>query len=152
MIRFSSEKTWRPRPGRASAHLKASPCVWHTCMAQWRQSKASQYLHPPLLFPLTHRLSSSLWGPVAPSFRALSGRLKSTADVISSIKFSLHDPEQLLERNVKRLRGALVFKAHRLCVSPNSRLESNKDEEEKQDPTRNQIEMKAPVCYLRGGI
>jgi len=27
-----------------------------------------------------------------------------------------------------RLRGGLVFKAHRLCVSLNSRLESNKDE------------------------
>jgi len=27
-------------------------------------------------------------------------------------------------------RGGLVFKAHRLCVSLNSRLESNKEEEE----------------------
>ena len=26
-------------------------------------------------------------------------------------------------------RGGLVFKDHRLCVSPNSRLESNKEEE-----------------------
>jgi len=31
-------------------------------------------------------------------------------------------------RNVQRLRGGLVFKAHRLCVSRNSRLESNKEE------------------------
>ena len=31
-------------------------------------------------------------------------------------------------RNVKRLRGGLVFKAHRLCVSLNPRLESNKEE------------------------
>jgi len=30
---------------------------------------------------------------------------------------------------VKRFRGGLVFKAHRLCVSLNSRLESNKEEE-----------------------
>ena len=28
--------------------------------------------------------------------------------------------------NVQRFRGGLVFKAHRLCVSLNSRLESNK--------------------------
>ena len=28
-----------------------------------------------------------------------------------------------------RFRGGLVFKAHRLCVSLNSRLESNKEEE-----------------------
>jgi len=28
-------------------------------------------------------------------------------------------------------RGGLVFKAHRLCVSLNSRLESNKEEEER---------------------
>jgi len=32
-------------------------------------------------------------------------------------------------RGVKRFRGGLVFKAHRLCVSINSRLESNKEEE-----------------------
>ena len=38
--------------------------------------------------------------------------------------------EQLLHRNVKRFRGGLVFKAHRLCVSLNSRLESNKEEED----------------------
>ena len=37
--------------------------------------------------------------------------------------------EQLLHRNVLRFRGGLVFKAHRLCVSLNSRLESNKEEE-----------------------
>jgi len=37
---------------------------------------------------------------------------------------------QLLHRNVQRFRGGLVFKAHRLCVSLNSRLESNKEEEE----------------------
>jgi len=29
-----------------------------------------------------------------------------------------------------RFRGGLVFKAHRLCVSLNSRLESNKEEED----------------------
>ena len=31
----------------------------------------------------------------------------------------------------QRFRGGLVFKAHRLCVSLNSRLGSNKEEEEK---------------------
>jgi len=29
--------------------------------------------------------------------------------------------------NVQQFRGGLVFKAHRLCVSLNSRLESNKE-------------------------
>ena len=33
----------------------------------------------------------------------------------------------LLRRNVKRFRGGLVFRADRLCVSLNSRLESNKE-------------------------
>ena len=33
-------------------------------------------------------------------------------------------------RNVQRFPVGLVFKAHRLCVSLNSRLESNKEEEE----------------------
>ena len=38
--------------------------------------------------------------------------------------------QELLHRNVKRFRGGLVFKADRLWVSLNSRLESNKEEEE----------------------
>ena len=33
--------------------------------------------------------------------------------------------------NVQRFRGGLVFQAHRLCVSLNSRLESNKEEEKR---------------------
>ena len=33
-------------------------------------------------------------------------------------------------RNVKRFRGGLVFKAHRLFVSLYSRLESSKEDEE----------------------
>jgi len=35
---------------------------------------------------------------------------------------------RMLLRNVQQFRGGLVFKAHRLCVSLNSRLESNKEE------------------------
>ena len=35
-----------------------------------------------------------------------------------------------MHRNVQRFRGGLVFNADRLCVSLNSRLESNKEEEE----------------------
>ena len=31
---------------------------------------------------------------------------------------------------MQRFRGGLVFTAHRLCVSLNSRLESNKEEED----------------------
>ena len=33
-------------------------------------------------------------------------------------------------RNVQRFRGGLVVKAHKLCLSLNSRLESKKEEEE----------------------
>jgi len=47
---------------------------------------------------------------------------KATADLASK--------GQLLHRNVQRFRGGLVFKAHRLCVSLNSRLESDKEEDE----------------------
>ena len=36
----------------------------------------------------------------------------------------------VLHINVQRFRGGLVFKAVRLCESLNSRLESNKEEEE----------------------
>ena len=41
--------------------------------------------------------------------------------------------EQLPRRNVKRFRGGLVFKAHRLCVSLNFRPESTKKEQKKND-------------------
>ena len=64
-------------------------------------------------------------GPVDPSFRALSGRLKFTVRRHKFHKDSLSIPtgacrwgtleeEQLLHRNVQRFRGGLVFKAHRL--------------------------------------
>jgi len=36
------------------------------------------------------------------------------------------------KRDEQRFRGGLVFKAHRLCVSLNSRLESKKEEEKKR--------------------
>ena len=36
-----------------------------------------------------------------------------------------------LDRNVQRFRGGLVFKAHRLCASLNSRLESDQEEDKK---------------------
>ena len=42
----------------------------------------------------------------------------------------LEEDSQVLHINVQRFRGGLVFKAHRLCVSLNSRLESNKEEEQ----------------------
>ena len=35
---------------------------------------------------------------------------------------------------MQRFRGGLVFKAHRLCVSLNSRLESDKEEEDRRGP------------------
>ena len=42
----------------------------------------------------------------------------------------------LASSNVHRFRGGLVVKAHRLCVTLNSRLESKKEEEKKDLPTR----------------
>ena len=41
------------------------------------------------------------------------------------------EPEQddVLDSGVQRFRGGLVVKAHRLCVSLNYRLESNKEEQ-----------------------
>ena len=40
---------------------------------------------------------------------------------------------QLLDGNVQRFRGRLVFKAHRLCASLNSRLGSNTEEAKRPD-------------------
>jgi len=54
---------------------------------------------------------------------------------------------QLLHRNVQRFRGVLVFKAHRLYVSLNSRLGSNTEEEETEGvPFR----WKRGQCRARG--
>jgi len=40
-----------------------------------------------------------------------------------------HSGFRVHNRNMKRFRGGLVLKAHRLCVSLNSRLDSNNEEE-----------------------
>ena len=50
---------------------------------------------------------------------------------------------ELLHRNVQRFRGGRVFKAHRLCVSLNSRLESNKEEEEGTSAALSQVGIRA---------
>jgi len=48
------------------------------------------------------------------------------AFIVLHVPYSLDSGAgQLLHRNVQRFRGGLVFKAHRLCVSLNPRLESN---------------------------
>ena len=41
---------------------------------------------------------------------------------------------------MKRFRGGLVFKAHRLCLSLNSRLERNKEERGETDGARHRAE------------
>ena len=52
------------------------------------------------------------------------------ADFRGPGRFVVHQVAYVLHRNVQRFRGGLVFKAHRLGVSLNSRLESKKKEEE----------------------
>jgi len=66
----------------------------------------------------------------------------------------------LLHRNVQRFRGGLVFKAHRLCVSLNSRLASNKEREEedlarrgkKAGGARSMPVVPHPSQSVRGGL
>jgi len=59
---------------------------------------------------------------------------------------------QLLHRNVQRFRDGLVFKAHRLCASLNSRLESNKEDEEGEGISDEEREVSQPQVdpNLRG--
>ena len=57
---------------------------------------------------------------------------------------------QLLHRNVQRFRGGLVFKAHRLCVSLNSRLESESNKEEKS--TSAPLAMDQPAAPPRASV
>jgi len=49
--------------------------------------------------------------------------------------------------NMQRFRGGLVFKAHRLCVSLNSRLESNKEEEERAGGWRRRSAAPRPASW-----
>ena len=63
----------------------------------------------------------------------LTGRKSATPTSSLSARWarvSFCTPE--VDINVQRFRGGFVFKAHRLCKSPNSRLESNKEEEEEE--------------------
>jgi len=54
--------------------------------------------------------------------------------------------EQVLHRHVQRFRGWLEFKVHRLLVSLNSSLESNKEEEDLRDfMTRTMAACPAPL-------
>jgi len=69
--------------------------------------------------------------------RVISFRMATFAKPKTCHPLSNHLSEQLFCRNVKRFRGGLVFKAHRLCVSLNSRLESNKEAEEAWPPSSN---------------
>ena len=76
----------------------------------------------------------SLLGPVDPSIRVLSGRLKLTVRRHKFNKDSHSSGVGVLGFKefsgdvtpVQRFRGGLVFKAHRLGVSLKPRLESNK--------------------------
>ena len=53
-------------------------------------------------------------------------------------------------RNVRRFRGGLAFKAHRLCVSLNSRLESTKEEEERVSERVAPIPQRGDFTSYRG--
>ena len=62
---------------------------------------------------------------------------------------------KLLRRNVKRFRGGLAFKAHRLLVSFNSRLESYTEQEVQKHRERDLVRVGAQrferdgsECYL----
>ena len=44
-------------------------------------------------------------------------------------------------KNVQRFRGGLVFKARRICVSLNSRRESNKEEEDRTIQSHQKLTM-----------
>ena len=57
---------------------------------------------------------------------------RSIVDDVTSEPTHLQATFGAVHRNVQRFRGGLVLKAHRLCVSLNSRLQSNEEEEEEE--------------------
>ena len=62
--------------------------------------------------------------------RRLEGEVRLHSRTAHDAALKLEEVRPLLRRNVKRFREGLVFEAHRLFVSLNCRLESNKEEEE----------------------
>ena len=77
--------------------------------------------------------------------------LAAPASTNSPLRY-LHPP-----RNGQRFRGGLVFKAHRLCVSLNSRLESNNEEKKRSStPPLEHVpfalaEGRIRLCHPRNG-
>ena len=70
---------------------------------------------------------------------------------LSRLSLTWSGREILASSNVQRFRGGLVVKAHRLCVSLNSRLQSNKVEENlvrTEDPGEQQSRERA--CEREG--
>ena len=54
----------------------------------------------------------------------------------------------LTSLHARLFRGGLVFKAHRLCISLNSRLASDTEEEEKNLPANHHVNTTLMVSYL----
>ena len=96
-------------------HVRSQACVFQTPPTSMPEG-VTHPNYPPLLL-----LKKRAYGPTA--YRRQNHRYHHL--IFSSLSLS-----PLLHRNVQWFRGGLVFKAHRLCVSLNSRLERNKQEED----------------------
>ena len=113
-----------------------------TITTQFGRTRGTSLIRKRLLLgPFSRAMPTNLWwsqgegqfrtsevplqGPWARGGSAIS--LESACDAILGWKGS---HRIVKSRNVQRFRGGLVFKAHRLCVPLNSRLKSNKEEEE----------------------
>ena len=59
-------------------------------------------------------------------------RQRKTKSLQNETNLTISIQDQLLDRNVKRFRGGLAFKAHKLRVSLTSGLESDNKEEEEE--------------------
>ena len=74
--------------------------------------------------------------------------LKTTEVEPRSSRAELDRGAQLLRRNAQRFRGRLVFKAHRLCVTLNSRLGGN-NEKEQGTPGKSKTLHQNPTPWCR---
>jgi len=103
----TSSSTPAPCSARPCVSLSARPCV----------SLSARPCVRPCVFqdPLNPR------GP--PACHSLEGGSNTLPRV------TLRGGRVRLHRNVQRFRGGLAFKAHRLCISLNSRRESNNEED-----------------------
>jgi len=121
--------------GKTSAEDDMYSCLWHHVNFRnkgpstlYGSGVRKNILSRSLIIASNVFEASVLHGSPAPGLSSRSQHCPWSE--LFSWKYRANMETRILHINVQRFRGGLVFKAHRLCVSFNFRLESNKEEKE----------------------